>query len=509
MAHPAAADAASEVINGPLDIHKLVEIDRKEYASNVADVRRFRLYARGKQDSTLTLDQKEMLKGVLGNLYCDNICSQIVAEHADRLELTGYTIADKAAQEWLDTFWHTAKMDSLQARTHRRMVRDGNYCLMPVWDEEKEAVTVSVEPWWDGTRGVFIGYDAQGHMLYAVKEWDTIEGTRRTVYTDGVIQRFMDTSRSGAWTEYLLPGETPGGIPYTRDGTTDGEPMHIPFIHFVHEGDQWENYGSSILDGGVIGSQDQINDLQYDMSSAGRMTGYQMVWSKGYKLKRDSKNRVVQPRVGPGVWAHAEEPTAEYGVLPAGDLQPLILLYENKIKSVCRMTRTPFHVITGDWPSGEALYRAELPLVNKSRNQIKRIKPGWIELAHRAMEIANVYGKAGLNEDVLLDATFEDPARVDPLKITMADQAFWQAAAFAVQAGLPLKTFLRMQEWTEEQLTQYEEDAQEMVDKAIEDMKANQEAIQEVSVGQEGTQPTAQPASKLKPKSGPKPNANA
>lgn len=484
----------SKLRPGVSDLNDQISIDRRETIASFRNLGLFRRYAMGRQDTTLTIDQQKMLEGVLGNEFCDNICGQVLAEHANRLELERVTakqdtIAPESTgnlegkdddgkplgqkeQEWIDAFWQRAKIDDLQARVHRNTIRDGNYCLMVTYDPERKRIVLHREPWWDGYMGVFIGYDTYGNMLYAVKEWDTPEGRRRTIYYDGAVERYLASGGGNIWTPFILPednvmgvqpgalpGSVPVPIPYV-DG--DGEPMHIPFVHFTNPSDEFENYGSSIFDGGKIGMQDQINDVQYDIAAAARMNGYQRTWSKGYKLQKIN-GKTVRPKTGPGVHYHSEEKDASWGVLEAGDTSQLINVYKIKVESFCRNTHTPYATITGNWPSGEALYRQEKPLYGATKARQRRLSPCWVEVIHRAIELANVYDNEGLNEDVMLTAVYSDAGDRDPLNLAMADQAFWQAAEFAVQAGMPLATFLKVAGWGEDEINGLTADIEEQI----------------------------------------------
>lgn len=416
----------------------------------------------GRQETTLTLEQQNILQGVLGNDYCDNICGQVLSEHTDRLELKRIMCEDDKTQKWIDDFWQKQKFDDLQQRVHRNTIRDGNYCLMVEYDYDNKKICIHREQWWDGYRGVFIGYDTYGNMLYAVKEWeDPLWGKRRVVYYEGAIERYAGSGGGASWVPFVLPtdgvnisagpqppGTEPISIPYVD---ADGQPLHIPFVHFANLSDEFENYGSSIFDGGRIGGQDQINDAQYDLSAVARMTAFQRTWGKGYKLQKVN-GKSVRPKTGPGVFYHSEEATAEYGVLPAGDTSQLTNVYKLKVESFCRSTGTPLHSITGNWPSGEAIYKIETPIRGRTKSRQKRFNPAWVEVMHRCIELANLFQKAQLNEKAMLTAQYTDAGDRDPLTVAMADLSFWQAALAAVQAGLPLETFLRKWGWGEDEL---------------------------------------------------------
>lgn len=449
------------------DIHEQISIDRRETIESFRNIRLFRNYSKGEHQTTLTRDQQKMLEGVLGNDYCDNVVGQIVSEHADRLELKRITCKDEEVQSWLDTFWQKTKIDDIQQRTHRALIRDGNFCLMPEYNYNTNKIVIHREQWWDGYLGCFIGYDAYGDMLYAVKEWETPQGRMRNIYYDGMIERYIAHGGSNAWLPFVLTtdigltglgGLAPGvqggksesvGIPYIDE---DGDPLPIPFIHFTNPGDAFDNYGTSILDGGPVGGQDQINDVEYDICCAARMTGYQRTWSRGFKLKKIN-GVTVRPKTGPGIHYHAEEPTAEWGVLQAGSLSELIGTLESKIKSLCRMTKTPYAAITGNWPAAEALYKLEQPIRGATKSRQKRNTPQWVEVFHRVIEISNAVEHTGMDEEAMLTAVYTDAGDRDPMTIAMADLGFWQAAQAAVMAGLPLETFLRVAGWGDDELT--------------------------------------------------------
>ena len=104
------------------------------------------------------------------------------------------------------------------------------------------------------------------------------------------------------------------------------------------------------------------------------------------------------------------------------------------------MTRTPLHSITGgDWPSGEALLRSELPAINKARAQIKKLGSAWVEVAHRATEIANVFANTGMDEDAVISAVFAKPDQSSQLSMAAVVQTI--APYISADARLRLLDF--------------------------------------------------------------------
>jgi len=395
--------------------HDAIEVDRTTFFRTPGDIAKYRNYAAGTQTITLSDEQQATLAGLLDNDFADNVCHQIVSESADRIDLLRFSVPLAPVMAFLSDFFAKSRLEDISGEVHYAALRDGNHAVSLGWDNDAKRVTIRHEPWWDGNTGVFIAYDAGGVPLYAVKEFDTLEGRRRVVWFEDQIERYISQGGGAVWQPYVYPGEDGHVQPWVK---ADGSPLHIPIIHFANGGRAGGWYGASELAGGVLGFQDQLNDLQFDISAAARMTGYQMLYVTGTKLAVDAQGAQVAPVVGPGAVFHSEAEAARYGVLQAGDITQLINTYLAKLKSVSRMTRTPLHSITGgDWPSGEALLRSELPSINKARKQIRKFSPAWQMAAHRATEIANAFGKANLDEDAIVDAQFAQPDQRDAYQL--------------------------------------------------------------------------------------------
>lgn len=446
----------------PLADHKQITKDRLlAFPRESADAIRYhRLYAKGQRSNLVLTDRERVyLQGILKSRFTDNICNLIIATASDRLVLEGFQVEDKGVQTWLDEdLYIKNRIGALNGDTHYATLRDGNYCLYPWWSARRNRIIIFREEWWDGKSGIYVHYDEEDQIKYAVKEWiDPVRGSvrMRTVWFEGQMERYESTEGRD-WKEYVIPGETAAIIPLLK---ADGAPLGIPIIHFANGGRGPSNYGDSELDGGPEGFQDQIDHLHYSITMTARNTGFQTTWSSGVSKAVDEEGNEVKLENGPG--AHWMGPTgSQFGHIPAGSIKEQIEAYHLKRGSVCHMTRTPLHYITGNWPSGEALYRAELPLVDKVTKQREKVDPAWTTLAHRATEIANIYGKLGLNEEAMIGAVFADVERRDPFTLAAAEQAQANAAQAWIEAGRPLSNFLREKGWSEDKLQQLEEDKQ-------------------------------------------------
>lgn len=421
---------------GTESIHTRIERERRAAAPSKfswSDLKRFREYARGRQRGTLNADQIRILQSVIGNKFSDNILKMIVSVHANRLRIARYDVEDDTVRDFIFDTWVKNQLPDLFADAIFATIRDGNHAVSLNWlpiddpdDEYGGRVVLLRERWWDGTEGIFVMYGDDGRPAYAVKEWKTLEGLqRRNVYFPEVFFRYVFDG--GSWQPYALPGDplaqnelgepVSGVIPWIK---RDGAAIGIPIIHIANGSDDDSFYGASLLDGGPLAFQDQINAIQHDITAAAMLNGSPQTYSRGFMLPPDPEDPTKKLRIvtGPGAHHHNDEATAEWGVIPGGDVSTLRDSYNLKIEAVCRNTSTPNHLITGQWPSGEAIFRAEMPLVQSTRKLAESVGPAASSIMHRATEIANTFGRGPyLDEDALIQTRFEPPEQRDALAL--------------------------------------------------------------------------------------------
>lgn len=464
--------------------HALIELERSFYDKENRRNERYREYARGEQPCTLTPEQEELLAGINGNDRADNVCHQIVAEAADRLELVGFEVPNAPVQAFLDELYIKNALADLQGEVHYDAARDGNVAVLVRFQPTGETapygrVVFDLEPWWDGIQGVFVAPAMEGKEAYAVKDRivsgkgareslpiqtddkgqakvplisSLSEGlrVRRYVYYDDRIERYerplnytiVAGSEDLGWTPYEDPLDPPRTL-YVGGGRhilgwvkADGSPLHIPLVHFANAGRMLGIQGMSELSGGVLNFQDEINETQADLTAATRLTAFQILWMKGYTATRDpkypSEERYIPPvlKLQPGAFLHDTSESFEVGALPAGDITQILASYGCKLESVARSTRTPRHAITGgDWPSGEALERAERPSRAKAKRQAAKHGVSWATVMHRAVELANAFAKAGLDEGALIKPIWGPFGEAQATQTGAAGEAGTQSAS--------------------------------------------------------------------------------
>lgn len=397
----------------PKTIQERIDADRKAAIARPQMVRHFRNYARGKQRSTLTTAQAQILRGVTGQTFCDNVCKMVLLAAASRLRLVRFDVDDTAVLDYLRELWTLTSLPLLAHQVHWAALRDGNHCVALSFDNDKGQVRFARERWWDGKSGIFVAYDDEDTPTYAVKEWQAEVGLRRVVWFPDRIERYI--ADGNGWRGYALDQETPWRSPWTIGGQEGGEPIGLPVVHFRNvympedssDNDADSSYGVSELDGGVLGLQDEVNDIQRDITASARYTGYQMMFATGVTLEKDADAKPIPLKVEPGAVFTSENAAAAYGTLPAGSLEPLDLALSIKLRAISRMTATPLHEITGgDWPSGNALLEADKPIIKKVEAMTESFGPAWSSLAHKATILANAFAGANLDTGALITAIF-------------------------------------------------------------------------------------------------------
>jgi len=422
----------------------MIEREREAAFPNANQVVEFRRYVAGDHDGTIGYEQKQILGGAAKHPFADNVADMVIAATAARLDLTGFRVPDDAVAEFLaDDLFVRNQLGDLAYDCHYATARDGNHAVTLNWEADERAttpstaggptngrVTLHLEDWWDGNVGIFVAYGRDGHPVYAVKEFremiDVGEGPkdrlRRTIYLPGEIQRYI--KEAAEWVGWRLPSDPPGGndgvVPWTR---ADGRSLGIPVVPFSNPRFGRRLYGASDLAGGFLAVQDQLNDVQIDITAAARMLAFQIITATGVEFPKD-------PVLGPGSILKSSAADARFGSIPAGDIGQLIDAHGTKLQTIARNASTPIHIITGgDWPAGVALVQAEKPLISKVERLAKTIGPSWATVAHRATEIANAFGRAALDEDAAITAVFAAPEKLDPLAVAEVQKAEAEAQA--------------------------------------------------------------------------------
>lgn len=403
-----------------MGLHEDIDEERKSLMPEAGLIRTFREYARGRQKGTLNPAQQRILRSLLGNRFCDNVCAMVLQELSNRLLLARFDVPDVRVEEALRDDWTRNHLPALSHLVHYSLFRDGIVAVGVSWAGDRAAY--SRELWWDGKSGVFVFFDGDVPRM-AVKDWTEKTTVYRTVYYPDHIERYR--RNAAGWSPYRLMDDPPTGPIRWEDEA--GAPLGVPIIPFANvntpnDGDACSTtaqsdsrYGMSELDGGLLGLQDEINDFHRDLTAGGRFAGYQMLYATGYEPATDSLGQPEPLRVEPGAVFTNTNPDGQFGVLPAGSLAELERVLTIKLQAVSRKSSVPIHRIGADWPSGDALVQAEAPLTDRTKASGRGVGPSWASVAHLSTKLRNVYGRQGLNTDALIATVFEPAESRNPL----------------------------------------------------------------------------------------------
>lgn len=407
-------------------VHLGIEYDRKHWESGFPlneSVAEYRRYRKGQHDLILTAEALLILEGLTGHQFSDNLAHKVTADARDRCRFLGWSCADNATNdEFLNNLFKLNSMEERMPKTIYETFGDGDYGLAAAWNKDKKRVVLYREPWWDGVTGLFIGYDAQDEPVYACKDWlephlNRLPIHRRNIWFDDRLERWASDDGK-TWAPFVLPSDNNvWPVPWLDE---NDQPLGIPYAHLKNSGRGEDIYGTSILSA-TLGLLDQIQDLHYVLSGAARISGYPIITATGIELEPDPAKpgefKALEVRAG-GVIRSANT-ESRFGVIAANDPTGLIGTLTEKKQSLSIVTQTPLHNLTGNWPSGEALMRAEQPAIGQADTQVSTLKKSLVQISLIAMKIQNVFGNAPKLitdiEKAEILARFAPTERRDPL----------------------------------------------------------------------------------------------
>lgn len=453
-----------------------------------------RKYHSGDQTVHLTSRAQEFLALNSEVQFCLNICQTIVTAVLDELSVVGFDTTeaaspngDKPQSQWASRLWQVNRMDAMQNDVHEAALRDREAFVIVDWNRENKTPRftfherfVSTEAGGSGT-GCWMVYendDPNQPAIAAVKQWaETIElngrlttRTRRTVYYPDRIEKwYFDTTD---WARYMEDGES-WPIPWT----VKKKPIGIPVIHFKNEGLMPEAWDALPL-------QDAINKIALDILAAADSAGFRIFvalgfvpTSDGQTPKADGSNAL---EIAPGqvIGTTKSKTEASFDAIEAANVEPLMNTLKDLISIAAQITSTPVSrfVMTRQVAGNETIKEQDKPLLKKAKKRRVLLGNSWEDALTIARTLANLYGRAGLDDTVQISTLWEHSTSLDELKTKrealslpleqlwleagysneqinqmketeeyrlQREKLLWEAASAAIDAGVTLETVLR------------------------------------------------------------------
>lgn len=398
------------------------------------------------EHNTKVLDRAKTYLEASGFRYSDNVCDVVVDSMAEKLSVTGFSIASEKAEgetdplaDAMSVVWEQNRGDEEQGTIHTEALKKGDAIAIIGWDAAREIPTFE----FNRPDKMKIVYDPESprRMLYAVKVWSTCEASslqnrlgkeirRMNIYYPDRVEKYFTATEDGDWTEWL--DESDRGVwpmPWTNQA---GEPRGIPVVHFRNK-PKGSPYGRSEIRK-VIPQQDGLNKQVLDLFEIMDQQGYPQRWAIG-----TTTDEVSGLTGGPGVlWSMSKE-TGKFGQFDAAPLEPVVKTIEHTLTRIAGLSRTPVYqlVMTGNAPSGESLKTAEGPFVSKIRDRHKTFGNAWEDVMRLCLGLMAEMGKIeALPADLRIIVHWDDPE-------TRNEKEHLESLSLKQELGVSKRTLLR------------------------------------------------------------------
>ena len=390
-------------------------------------------YYDGRHPLVYTNERLREIFSPIQPVFTQNWCAAVVDAVADRIALQGFRCQDQAATDTLSRLWSALDLAVEADDAHKAALVTGEGFLF-LWADD----LYGVQAYCHDPRLAHAAYDPANPraLAWAAKWWDDEAGKRRLMllYPDRVetyISRGKASELSSA--SGLEPLDDPAPNPWGV----------VPVAHFRPER---RLVKSDLTD--VVPIQNGINKLLIDMMVAAEFGAFPQKWVISQvdtfgKLKNS-------PSI---VWdipaSDGEGQPTSVGQFDATELRNYLDAIDTLATSLASITRTPKHyfVRQGGDPSGDALVAMEAPLVKKVQDRIDRFAPVWRQAAALLLRMS---GQSVAPDSIT--PVWADPRTVQPLASAMKLRE-------ETTAGVPLRTALRWAGRSEDELAQMDEDA--------------------------------------------------
>lgn len=432
-----------------------------------------RKYYQGEQVVYLTARAMEFLGIHENNTFRVNICRTIVDSLAAELNLLGFDTSEegetKTVSDWVSEIYDRNKLDSLQDTVHESALSDSETFILVDWDSLEQyprfihhvrlvdtGVTLENGLGSGDGDGIFFLYendDPNQRPRAAVKQWIETEfigptalpqsTIRRTIYYSDHIERWVYDN--GTWNHF-------GGEEISETGEVirewwipwlapDGSPLGIPVFHFKNKGLRPEHWDAIPL-------QDAANKQLVDALAAGDLTAFQSFFGFGFyptvdgkEPKSDGSNLM---KMGPAQFNGTLKTSdqAALQVIQGADVTPLYNALKDIVTLAAQITETPVSrfVISAQVASEKTIKEQDRQLKKKAADRRGLFGDPWVGAFDMARKLANLYGNAGLSEDVALSPIWENTD-------TLQDLAEKKTAL-----GIPVEQLWREAGYTDEQI---------------------------------------------------------
>lgn len=356
-----------------------------------------------------------------------NWAAVVIDAENDRINLKQFTVGKQTATtDALNELFRQTGLDLDADEVHRASLICGESFVF-AWKDAND----QVEGYYNDPRLCHVFYDDENPRLisFAAKWW-----------IGGDDKRYLNLYYSDAIEYYVSSGKaenvTTADSFQPADVPTAANPFGvIPIFHFRPERRRIKSRLANVID-----PQDAVNKLFSDMMVAAEFGAFNqrvfITQADVSTLKSaPDENIVIPSNDGDGETTQAIQ-------FPATPLENFLIAMGRIESSIAVITGTPKHYLQGQGgdPSGEALIAMEAPLNRKVQSVIQQFKPVWADVAAFMLRLS------GQTVDAAdIEPLFERAETVQP-------RTNAEIRELNKRAGMPLKTTLRREGWTDQEL---------------------------------------------------------
>lgn len=452
-------------------------------------------YYNGKHRLAFATDKWKTQFGTLFQAFADNLCPAVVNAAADRLQVGGFSVfpeadagtaagggpnlalvqgagspqrpaggatadvpgrrvPDEIAGALVQDIWDRNRMDRRAGMFHLEALR-GAEAYAVVWPHPVNQRAVIHLNRAD-RMVVRYGEELPGEILMAAKIWQVADGEhkgkyRATLYYRDGIEKWITEDKAtempekgSKFTPLAVEGEN-----WPLENPYDVVPV-FPFVNDAVDGEA----GRSELDT-VIPLQDALNKAVADMLVAMEFAALPQRWATGLELEYEVDSatglQTAKKPFIPGadrIFA-TESNDTKFGQFAAADLTQFIAVQDSLRAEMARTSRTPLHylLLSGTFPSGEALHAAESPLLAKVQDRQYAFGNTWEDVMAFAYQLET-------GQSVTIAIEWSDTRVRGELERA-------QAVAEKRELGVSKRQGLRELGYDDDQIKQFAEEAEE------------------------------------------------
>lgn len=348
-------------------------------------LREWDAYYRGDQPLAFASEKFREAFGGRFRAFSSNFCALVVDGTRERMEVTGFTLPSRRAQDRAWKLWQENDMDGASQIAHTEaLVKGAAYVLVQPTRSGMPRLTV------EDALDAITDSDPQDRrrIRAGLKRWVDDDGHLRVaVYLPDEVWKLRTEQpwdpRSGS-NPVWLPAPDPG-----EDWPLRNPLGSVPLVPLLNR-PRLGGYGVSEIQP-VMSNQDAVNKLRADALVAAEFAAFRQRWATGLEIPVDpATGKPVEPFkaavdrlwvVPPPDPEDPNPPEVKLGEFEATDLAPYQAMIETEIGAMSSISRLPYHYLLGQPsavpPSGESLKSSEAGLIAKVRTALIHFGEGW------------------------------------------------------------------------------------------------------------------------------------